>query len=458
MPDTPQRRLILGSTEWCSLPSLGLPHILARVDSGAKTSAIHAFHIERFERSGQLWIRFEIHPRRKTRRAVVRSEAQVLDRRVVKSSTGESERRYAIRVPLALGGDQWNIELTLSNRDSMGYRMLLGREAMAERALIDPSSSCLLGQPDESVLQAAYESDPPPPSRGLRIALLASNPDLYSNRRIIEAGRARGHEMSFLNIKHCYMKLDAAAPQVYYRGGQNVSDLDAVIPRIRPSVTFYGCALTRHFEAMGVFSLNSALAISQSRDKLFALQLLLNRGIDIPTSGFAHSPVETASLVKMVGGAPLVVKLLSGAQGRGVVLAETKKAAESVINAFKSLNANLLVQEFVREAGGKDLRCFVINGKVVAAMERTAADGDFRANLHLGGVASPIEITREEEAIAIRAARTMGLRVAGVDMIRSRQGSLLLEVNSSPGLEGIEQATGIGVAEAMIEAIEQQLS
>lgn len=457
MPARPDQRLILGSTEWCSLPSLGLPHVLARVDSGAKTSAIHAFHIERFERDGHLWIRFEVHPRRKSRKVVVRSEARVLDRRLVKSSTGESERRYAIKVPLGLGGDQWEIELTLSNRDSMGYRMLLGREAMAGRALIDPGSSCLLGEQDDQALDIAYDGHPKAPSRGLRIALLASNPELYSNKRIIEAGRARGHEMSFLNIKHCYMKLDAGAPQVHYRGGQNVSDMDAVIPRIRPSVTFYGCALTRHFEAMGVFPLNSALAISQSRDKLFALQLLLNRGIDIPTSGFAHSPVETADLVKMVGGAPLVVKLLSGAQGRGVVLAETKKAAESVINAFKSLNANLLVQEFIREAGGKDLRCFVIGGQVVAAMQRTAADGDFRANLHQGGTASPVEITREEEAIAIRAAKTMGLRVAGVDMIRSKHGSLLLEVNSSPGLEGIEHATGKDVAGAMIEAIERQL-
>ncbi len=452
-----ETRVVVGSTEWCSFPSLGIPHVLARIDSGARTSAIHAFNIQKFHREGAAWVTFEVHPLQRNRRVVVRCEAPIVDRRMVKSSSGTSEKRYVIRVPMRLGEQIWEVELTLSNRDSMGYRMLLGREAMKGRLLVDPDAHCCLGTIGDEQLLQTYQVPAAHRHSGLRIGVLASNPELFSNQRLLEAGDERGHQMTFLNIKHCYMKLDAGTPQVHYRGGKIVSDLDAVIPRIRPSVTFYGCALVRHFEAMGVFVLNSASAISQSRDKLYSLQLLLAKGLDIPTSGFAHSPEETADLIDMVGGAPLVVKLLEGTQGRGVVLAETRKAAESVINAFKSLNANLLVQEFVKEAGGRDLRLFVVDGRVVASMEREAAEGEFRANLHQGGRAHVVRVTTEERSLATRAAKTLGLKVAGVDIIRSKKGPLLLEVNSSPGLEGIEDATGKDVAGTMIAAIEKHL-
>jgi ribosomal protein S6--L-glutamate ligase len=237
-----------------------------------------------------------------------------------------------------------------------------------------------------------------------------------------------------------------------------VTGLDAVIPRIRPSITFYGCALTRHFDSLGVYTQNTADAITMSRDKLYSLQLLQKSGLDIPVSGFANSPMETEDLISMVGGAPLIVKLLEGTQGRGVVLAETDKAAESVINAIKSLRANLLVQEFVKEAQGKDLRCFVIDGKVVASIQRTAAPGEFRANIHQGGSAAVVKITPDERKLAIKAAKTLGLQVAGVDIIRSSRGPLLLEVNSSPGLEGIEYATGMDMAGAMIAEIEKRIA
>src|SRR5690606_2430159 len=260
------------------------------------------------------------------------------------------------------------------------------------------------------------------------------------------------------NIKHCYMKLDAHQPEIHYRGGRILNDFDAIIPRIRPSMTYYGCSLIRHFESLKVFSLNNAASITQSRDKLFSLQLLLSHGVEIPTAGFANSPLDTNDLIKMVGGSPLIVKLLEGTKGKGVVLAETKKAAESVINAFKSLNANILVQEFIREANGKDLRCFVINGKVVAAMQREAPPGEFRANIHLGGTGSIVKITKEERRLAIAAAKAMGLDVAGVDIIRSAKEPLLLEVNSSPGLEGIEGATGKDIAVEMIKSIESNVA
>ncbi len=417
-----------------------IPAVKARIDSGAKTSSIHAFNIQPFRRQGRSWISFEVHPLQGNRRIVIRCEKPVLDRRAVKSSSGLSETRYVVSASMQLGAETWEIELTLANRDSMGYRMLLGREAMGKRLVIDPSQSFCLGKISSKHILDLYEKKEPKKS-GLKIALLASDAELYSNQRILEAGEERGHEMEFLDIRQCYMKLDAKEPEVHYRGGRSLNDLDAVITRIRPSITFYGCALTRQFESMRVYTVNTSDSIAQSRDKLFSLQLMLKSGIEIPTTGFANSPMDTKDLIEMVGGAPLIVKLLEGTQGRGVVLAETRKAAESVINAFKALRANLLVQEFIKEANGKDLRCFVIDNKVVAAIQRTAAPGEFRANIHQGGSASVVKITPTERKLATTAAKILGLRFAGVDIIRSKNGPLLLEVNSSPGLEGIETAT-----------------
>jgi len=452
----PQDKITLGSEEWCSFPELGIPAIKARVDSGAKTSALHAINIAPFTKDDQPWVKFDINPIQNNLRTVIHCEAKLIDKRIVKSSSGFREQRFVIQTNLSIANDIWPIEMTLTNRDSMGFRMLLGREAMSGRILVDPEQKYLLKQPTSEALSELYVGAVAEKS-GLRIGLLASNPELYSNKRIMEAGEMRGHEMHFLNIKECYMKLDATNPEIHYRGGKVLDNFDAVIPRIRPSITFYGCALTRQFEAMKVFCLNSASAITQSRDKLFSLQLLLRNGVEIPTTGFANSPLDTDDLIKMVGGPPLIVKLLEGTQGKGVVLAETKKAAESVINAFKSLNANILVQEFIKEADGKDLRLFVVSGKVVASMQRVAAPGEFRANIHMGGTANVIKPTLEEKRMAIKAAKAMDLKVAGVDIIRSSKGPLLLEVNSSPGLEGIEGATHKDIAGAMIRAIEKNI-
>ena len=450
----PENKIILGSEEWCSFPELGIPAIKARVDSGAKTSALHAINIAPFVKEDENWVKFDINPIQNNLKTVIHCQAKLIDKRIVKSSSGFREQRYVIQTPLQIGNDSWEIEMTLTNRDSMGFRMLLGREAMSGRILVDPEQKYLLGQTTTETLKDLY-LDVIVNKSGLRIGLLASNPELYSNKRIMEAGEMRGHEMHFLNIKECYMKLDAVKPEIHYRGGKILDNFDAIIPRIRPSITFYGCALTRQFEAMKVFCLNSAAAITQSRDKLFSLQLLLHHGVDIPTTGFANSPLDTDDLIKMVGGSPLIVKLLEGTQGKGVVLAETKKAAESVINAFKRLNANILVQEFIKEADGKDLRLFVVDGKVVAAIQREAAPGEFRANIHMGGTASVIKPTSDEKKIAIKASKAMDLKVAGVDIIRSSKGPLLLEVNSSPGLEGIEGATNKDIAGEMIKAIEK---
>ncbi|MDA1353743.1 MAG: 30S ribosomal protein S6--L-glutamate ligase [bacterium] len=452
---TTTKKKIIGSEEWCKLGKLGIPAIKARVDSGAKTSTIHAYNIRPYQKDAVKWVSFEIHPLQNDRKTIIRCDAKVVDRRDIKSSSGAVERRYVIKTLLTMGKFRWDVELTLTNRDSMGYRMLLGREAMKGRLIVDPAEKFIMGGLNKEAIKKLYVNINKPAS-GLKIALLASNPKLYSNQRIIEAGEQRGHNMSFLNIKQCYMKVNAEAPEIHNRGGKIISGLNAIVPRIKPAITFYGAALTRHFESIGVKTINTAQAITQSRDKLFSLQLLQQSGIEIPTTGFASSPIDTDDLINMVGGAPLIVKLLEGTQGTGVVLAETKKAAESVINAFKSLKANLLVQEFIKESGGEDIRCFVVNGRVVGSMKRTAAAGEFRANVHKGASVESIKITPEERKIAVKAAKVMGLDVAGVDIIRSNKGPLLLEVNSSPGLEGIEEATGKDIAREIIIAIEKK--
>lgn len=291
----------------------------------------------------------------------------------------------------------------------------------------------------------------------MKIAVLATNPNLYSNKRLMEAGRQRGHEMHFIVIGNCYMDITARAPEIHYRGGEILNYFDAVIPRVRPSATFYGTAVLRQFEMQGSYCLNGPISIGRAQDKLRTMQMLCAEHINIPRTGFANSPLDTKDLIKMVGGTPAVIKLLEGTQGVGVMLAETDQQAESLINAFKSLKANILIQEYIKEAKGRDLRCFVIGDEVVASMERQAAKGEFRANIHLGGKGFAVDVTAQEKKIALAAARAINLKVAGVDLIRAKEGPKILEVNASPGLEGVEAATGIDIAGLMIEHIEEQV-
>lgn len=280
--------------------------------------------------------------------------------------------------------------------------------------------------------------------------MLARNANLYSHRRLREAAAERGHEIDVVNTLRCYMNITAHRPELHYNG-QRLEGYDAVIPRIGASVTYYGLAVLRQFEMMGVWPLNESVAIGRSRDKLRSMQLLARAGIGLPVTAFAHDPKQTAEVVKLVGGAPVIIKLIEGTQGIGVVLGETESSAKSVIEAFRGANVNILVQEFIKEAEGSDIRAFVIGGKVVAAMQRQGAAGDFRSNLHRGGSAAAIRITPEERSTAIRAARTVGLNVCGVDLLRSKHGPVVIEVNSSPGLEGVEKATGVDVAGAIID-------
>ena len=288
----------------------------------------------------------------------------------------------------------------------------------------------------------------------MKIAILSRNLALYSTKRLVEAARARGHDVRVIDPLKCYMNITSHKPSIHYKG-EKLEGFHAVIPRIGASVTFYGTAVVRQFEMMGTYCVNESVAITRSRDKLRSLQLLARKGIGLPVTGFAHDTSYTDDLIQLVGGTPLVIKLLEGTQGIGVVLAETPKAASSVIEAFRGLDANILVQEFIQEAEGADIRCFVIGDKVVAAMMRKGKEGEFRSNLHRGGTASVVTITPEERSTAVRAARIIGLNVAGVDLLRSSHGPVVMEVNSSPGLQGIEKATGKDVAGTIIEYVEK---
>ena len=289
----------------------------------------------------------------------------------------------------------------------------------------------------------------------MKIAILSRNESLYSTKRLKETGEARGHQVDVVDTLHCYMDITKSRPAVRYHG-EELPRYDAVIPRIGASITFYGTAVVRQFEMMGTFSINESIAISRSRDKLRSLQLLSRKGVGLPRTGFANKPDKIKDLIKNVGGAPLVIKLLEGTQGIGVVLADTNKNAESILEAFMGLKANILVQEFIAEAGGADIRCLVVGGKVVAAMKRQGAEGEFRSNLHRGGSAELIRLSKEERATAVQAAKVMGLNFCGVDILQSSNGPVVMEVNSSPGLEGIELATQKDVAGMVIDFLEKQ--
>jgi len=446
------KELILGWEEWVELPGLGLPAVQAKVDTGARSSSIHAFMIEPYGRKDKPRVRFGVHPVPERSDIVVFCSAKLVDQREITSSNGETELRYIVRTPVRIGDQEWPIEISLTNRESMQYRMLIGRTALKDNIIVDPNLACVQG-----VLSPDLYDEFPRTKRhrtNLKIGILTREPNSYSSRRLAEAAEERNHMVELINTTSCYMNITSHRPEVHI-SGVSLEGFDAVIPRIGASITFYGMAVVRQFEAMGVYCLNSAAAIGAARDKLYAHQLLARAGIGMPDTGFARSPKATEELIKFVGGAPLVVKLLEGTQGRGVVLAETKKAAESVIGAFQGLKANILVQEFISESSGTDIRCFVMGSKVVGAMGRKGAEGDFRANLHQGGKAVGIKLTKDERTTAVKAARVLGLSMAGVDLLRADDGPKVLEVNSSPGLEGIESATNKDIARLVIEHIEK---
>ena len=445
----------IGWEEWVSLPTLGLPALRAKIDTGARTSALHAFDIEAFGPASAPKVRFAIHPIPGRDDVSIPCSAPIIDRREVTSSNGESEWRFVIQSDILLGGHRWPIEITLTDRSQLTYRMLLGRQALRDDMIITPSTRfCQPTKTYDVYHSAAVKAAAP--TRALRIAVLSREENTYSTRRLVEEGEKRGHVVEVIDTTRCYMAINKLAPEVHY-DGKRLARYDAIIPRIGASITPYGCAVIRQFETIGTYCVNPSDGILASRDKLHAHQILARHRIGMPATAFAASPKDTGNLIGLVGSTPLIVKLLESTQGKGVVLAETRKAAESVISAFRGLKANFLVQHFVKEAAGEDVRCLVIGGRVVAAMKRVAAEGDFRSNLHQGGHAQAVRITKTERDAAVRAARAFRLDMAGVDLLRSEDGPKVLEVNSSPGLEGIEKASRKNVAALLYDEIEKKV-
>ncbi len=445
---------VLGWREWVALPQLGLPAVKAKIDTGAKTSALHAFSIETFGPADAPRVRFGVHPVDYSTDIEVWCTAKIVDRRHVRSSNGQAEQRYIINTPIRIGDHEWPIEISLSNRYTMAHRMLLGRTALeAQSANIHPWSEFRQEKLSYDVYGDQARGAPLP--RSLRMALLTMEPENFSNRRLIEEAEKRGHMIQPINTLRCYMNIKSIASAVHYEG-KTLPDFDFVIPRIGASITAYGTAVVRQFEMTGAQVLNSAQSIVQSRDKLFAHQLMAMHKLPMPDTAFASSHHDTEDLIKMVGGTPLVIKLLQSSQGKGVVLAENRKSAASLIDALRDADASFLVQQFITEAAGQDLRCIVLDGKIIAAMVRRAQGDDFRANLHKGGIALEAKITAEERKLAIRAANRLGLKFAGVDILRSSKGPLLLEINSSPGLEGIEKTTGVDIAGQVMDYVEHR--
>ena len=445
--------LVLGWEEWASLGELGLSALKVKVDTGAKTSALHAFAIEPFG-DGQRFVRFGVHPVPGSDDIEVFCTAAIADRRQFTSSNGEAEWRFVIATKVRIGPREWPIEVSLTNRQAMSYRMLLGRGAIMPDMVVNPALSCQQGVLDYNV----YESLPARQTvnKRLRIALLSREPDSYSSNRLKHAAETRGHLVDVIDTARCYLSINSSAPAIHH-DGKPLPYYDVVIPRVGSSITRYGMAVVRQFEITGSYCLNRAAAIGTSRDKLLAHQTLAQHRIPMPSTAFAHSTKDSRQLIELVGGPPLVMKLLASTQGRGVVLAPTMNAAESLISAFRVVDADFLVQDFIEESAGSDIRCLVVGERVVATMRRRAVSGDFRANLALGGEAERVKLSRDERLVAVRAVLAMGLEVAGVDLLRADDGIKVLEVNSSPGLEGIEGLSRRDIAGLIIEHIETRV-
>lgn len=443
-----EKILQIGWEEWVALPDLGLPLIKAKIDTGAKTSAIHAFMVEKIIEGDNVKVHFGIHPIPNQPEIEIYCKAHLIDEREVTSSNGQTELRYVIRTMVQFGKKKWPIEMTLTDRETMAYRMLIGRTAMEGCLNVVPGKSCLLGIGDLSVYDALIKRKK---KKKLKICILSRARDSYTTDRLATVAESRGHEIEVINTTRCYVDI-SAKPTLHYRQ-KILPRYDAVIPRIGPSITFYGVAILRQFESLGTFCVNGSSAIAHSRDILFTHQLLGRAGVALPTTAFSHSPDDIKGMIKLVGGAPLVIKLLDGSARKSVILAPTNKAAEAVMQAFRGLEADFITQEYIKKGAGKDIRCFVLGNKVVAAFGKENFDKeDF--NVDLPRKIEPISLTLTEQKMAIRAVRTLGLKFASVNFFRTKEGPLVVNVNATPSLREAEEVLNIDIAEMIIEYVE----
>lgn len=426
----------VGRFEKVSLPDLGLFSLDAKVDTGADSSAIHCHDITVDKKTNM--VTFNLLDPSHLDYNEKSITLPIHRKRWVTSSNGMKEYRVYIKTTITLLEDDYEIELSLTDRSTMKFPMLLGRKFLHNKFLVDVSKACSI------------------PENRIKIGILSLGPELYSTKRLYQAAKERGWDAEVINYLNCSTNIERDNLTVHLNG-RELQDVDAVIPRIGASRTFFGTAVVRQFELMNVFSCNSSIAITRSRDKLRTHQILAKHGVDMPRTIFAAKVQDVNEIISSVGGTPLIIKMLEGTQGVGVVLAETQKAAKSVLEAFYGLKVNLLVQEFIEEAKGADIRAFVVGGKVIAAMKRQGVEGDFRSNVHRGGSTMAYKLSAAERKLALQAVKVLGLDVAGVDMLQSDRGPLLMEVNSSPGLEGIEKATGVDVAGKIMDYIAQGL-
>lgn len=450
---TKKQLTIIGRAESVDLLDFKLAGITAKVDTGADSSSIWVSNIE--EKSGGLeFVLFGPGNPFYTGKIQQFSKADYT-RTIVANSFGHKEMRYKVKLRIALKERSIRATFTLSDRSQKTYPILLGRRLLQGKFLVDVSS----GNPllaEEAMHSARLERElwaVPKKAGSLKIAILSKGPGNYSTKRLKQEALARGHEVRVINYAKCYVTLESNKPVVRYQG-ESLYDIDVIIPRIAANLTSYGASIVRQFEMQNVMTTTTSIAIVRSRDKLRSTQLLAKAGVGIPKTVFGRETADLDDVLEQVGGAPVIIKVARGTHGNGVVLAETRKAAKAVMQAFYVEGVSFIVQEFVAESAGTDIRAFVVNGKVVASMQRQSLDDDFRSNLHQGGSGTPVKLTEEERKTAQRAAKAMGLPICGVDMMRSERGPLVLEVNSSPGF-GIEKVTDRNVASQILDYIEQ---
>lgn len=447
MPSFNDKKLEIGWEEWVALPELKLPAIRAKVDTGAKTSSLHAFMVEKIEEDGDIKVRFGLHPIPERPDIEVYCKAHLVDEREVTSSNGLTELRYVIRTMAQFGKRRWPIEITLTDRETMSYRMLIGRTAMEDKLLVVPGKSFMLGALSPDIYEKMHVKRK---KKKLSIAILSEERNSYSTDRLAAVAESRGHKVEVIKTTRCYVDINSDQPAIHYQG-HLLPRFDAVIPRIGPSITFYGVAILRQLESLGIFCVNSSNAIAHSRDRLFAYQLLGRAGIAMPTTAFAHSPGDIKDMIRIVGGAPLIIKLLEGKGSKEVVLAETNKAATAVMQAFRGLEANFIAQEYLMQGSAKDIRCIVLGNKVIAAMSKTILEDKGQTTTKKK---RSIKLSTAESKLAVRAVRILGLKLAAVNILRTKGGPRVIEVNASPALRSIERITGVDVAALVIEYIE----
>ncbi len=444
---------VIGRAEKIDLRDFGLMNVPAKVDTGADTSSLWVSDIKE-EHDGLHFVLFGPGSPYYTGAEQVFSTSDYELTRVA-NSFGQKELRYKIKLRITLKDRLVRATFTLADRSQKTYPILIGRRLLHRKFLVDVTGGDAMRE-EEDRKKRMLERDMGAINQkggGMKIAILSKGPGNYSTKRLKEEAQKRGHEVRIINYAKCYVTLESGKPVVRYNG-ESLADIDVIIPRIAANLTSYGSSIVRQFEMQNVFTATASLAIVRSRDKLRSTQLLAKAGIGIPKTVFARETADLDDVLDQVGGAPVIIKVARGTHGNGVVLAETRKAAKAVMQAFYVEGVSFIVQEFVAESAGTDIRAFVVNGKVVASMKRQSLDDDFRSNLHQGGEGSVVRLTEEERRTAVRAAKAMGLPICGVDMMRSERGPLVLEVNSSPGF-GIEKVTGHNVAEKIIEYVEQ---